>query len=905
MPELDANWWQIIDPYLDQALGMQDSERAAWLASLRQENPTLAAHLETLLHERHALTEEGFLERHTTTLFGEPALPGSAIGAYTLVSPIGQGGMGSVWLAERNDGRFERQVAIKFLRIPLFNRGGEERFKREGKILGRLAHPHIAELVDAGVSPTGQQPYLVLEYVDGKPIDQYCDEHRLDVESRIRLFLSVLAAVAHAHANLIVHRDVKPSNVLVRTDGQVKLLDFGIAKLLEEEAGSGSATSLTSEGGVLTPEYAAPEQVTNEPITTATDVYALGVLLYLLLTGQHPAGPGPHSPADLVKAIVDIEPPRMSEVVRAAPTDKLCRLLRGDLDTIVAKALKKNPQERYISVTALADDLRRFLTHQPIGARPDTFAYRTSRFVRRNRLVVALATVALMASIAGLLGTTIQAHSARVQWDFALRQLSRAEAINDLNSFLLSDVGSPGETFTVNELLGRAEHIVGRQHSENDANRVDLLIAVGRQYRLQDEDQRSRRVLEQAYQLSRGLSEPSTRAKASCALGAVLARGLDLPRAEILVQEGLRELPDEPQSSLDRIFCLLCANEVASEHGAAQQSVALVQAAQRLLRQSPLRSELHEFEILTHMATAYRMAGKHSDASDVFRQASLLLVSLGRDDTQNAATLYNNWGNALIQLGQPLEAERVFRRSIAISSSGEQEQRVSPLVLINYARALRDLARFAEAADYAERGYAEAQRTGDERAINFGLSLLATIYRGLGDLTRAAGMISEVEPRLRRVLPAGHYAFASLMSEQALLAEARGDLHTALDLANQAMTLGETTVKAGGEGSFYLPVFLLRRSDLELRLGRADEAMADAARALAVLQEAAQPGTFSSGLGLAYLARGRALRVQGKHEDARVALQSAAEQLHNSLGPDHPDTRIARQLASDPGSRPR
>ena len=309
-----------------------------------------------------------------------------------------------MWLAERSDGRFERRVAVKFIHIALMGKGGEARFKREGSILGRLAHPHIAELVDAGVSAAGQ-PYLVLEYVEGESIDRYCDHQTLVVEARIRLFLEVLEAVAHAHANLIVHRDLKPSNVLVNKDGQVKLLDFGIAKLLEGEAVDGAATLLTVEGGrAMTPEYAAPEQVTGAPITTATDIYALGVLLYVLLTGQHPAGDNLRSPADLVKAIVDSDPTRPSDVVttaknpgeeittnaarRTTTPEKLSRLLRGDLDTIVAKALKKNPRERYASVTALADDLQRYLRHEPIAARPDTLAYRATKFVRRNRVVV-------------------------------------------------------------------------------------------------------------------------------------------------------------------------------------------------------------------------------------------------------------------------------------------------------------------------------------------------------------------------------------------------------------------------------------------------------------------------------------------------------------------------------------
>jgi len=380
MSTLSPEQWQALSPYLDRALDMKDHEREEWLTSLRAENPALAAQLTSLLDEHNVLARAGFLEKSLTA--APPAasgLAGQVIGPYTLISQIGQGGMGSVWLAERSDGRFERRVAVKFLNVGLVAHGGEDRFKREGSILGRLSHPHIAELVDAGVSP-GSPSYLVLEFVEGEHIDRYCDRHRLDVEARIRLFLDVASAVAHAHANLIVHRDLKPSNVLVNERGQVKLLDFGIAKLLEGEAQDGAATLLTVKGGrAMTPEYAAPEQVTGAPVTTATDVYALGVLLYVLLTRQHPVGSGPHSPADLIKAIVDTEPRRLSDIVtsfaadqetatanatrRTTTPDKLSRLLRGDLDTIVAKALKKSPRERYSSVAALADDLARYLKH--------------------------------------------------------------------------------------------------------------------------------------------------------------------------------------------------------------------------------------------------------------------------------------------------------------------------------------------------------------------------------------------------------------------------------------------------------------------------------------------------------------------------------------------------------------
>jgi serine/threonine protein kinase len=409
---LSPDEWQALSPYLDEALAMTEDERAAWLSSLSQQDPALAAQLGELLDEHRVLAQEGFLEKARFALPNATGLAGQTLGPYTLISQIGQGGMGRVWLAQRSDGRFERQAAVKFVSIALTNRATEERFKREGSILGRLTHPHIAELLDAGISADGI-PYLILEYVDGVSIDQYCDQHKLDVEARIRLFLDVLSAVAEAHANLIVHRDIKPPNVLVRKDGQVKLLDFGIAKMLAQEGEeSSAATVLTMEGGgALTPRFAAPEQVTGAIVTTATDVYALGVLLYLLLTGQHPAGADLHSTANLVKSIVEVEAPRASGTALAGSTaaeklgttpEKLRRQLSGDLDTILGKALKKNPQERYASVTAFAEDLRRYLKHEAISVRPDTFTYRTTKFLRRNRTVVTLISVAIALVIGSL-----------------------------------------------------------------------------------------------------------------------------------------------------------------------------------------------------------------------------------------------------------------------------------------------------------------------------------------------------------------------------------------------------------------------------------------------------------------------------------------------------------------------
>ena len=385
---LDPARWQAASSYLDEALELDEQSREAWLAALGEREPAVAADVRRLLEQHRALAGERFLEGTAPPPIAPQAFAGLSVGAYTVLDAIGQGGMGTVWRAERNDGRFHRIAAIKFLNVGHMGQRGQERFTREGRILARLTHPHIAQLVDAGMSTWGQ-PYLVLEYVDGEPIDRYCDRARLDLAGRVRLFLDVASAVAHAHSHLIVHRDLKPSNVLVTAAGDVKLLDFGIARLLDDQDPLTPATLTRDGGAAMTPAFAAPEQITGAPITTATDVYALGALLYLLLTGTHVTGDTTQSPADLVKAIVEAEPRPMSSFPGAD--------IPSDLETIVRTALKKQPVERYASVAAMSADLGRFLRHEPIAARPDTLVYRTGKFLRRNRVPVSAAALALAA----------------------------------------------------------------------------------------------------------------------------------------------------------------------------------------------------------------------------------------------------------------------------------------------------------------------------------------------------------------------------------------------------------------------------------------------------------------------------------------------------------------------------
>jgi len=819
--------------------------------------------------------------------------------------------MGSVWLAERIDGRFERKVAIKLLNAGLVGWDAEQRFRREGNVLARLTHPHIAQLLDAGVAPNGR-PYLVLEHVDGEPIDAFCDRNRLAIDDRLRLFIDVASAVSHAHGRLIVHRDLKPTNVLVTTGGEVKLLDFGIAKLLDDE--SRGAAALTRDGSAaLTPEWAAPEQVTGDAVSTATDVYALGALLYLLLTGLHPAGDRLRSPAALVKWITDVEPACPSSVAtcddavapasarawrRAMTPQRLESTLRGDLDTIVGKALKKSPAERYASAAALADDIRRYRGHEPIAACPDTFRYRAGKFVRRNRAIVSLAMLAGVATIAGVVGTLHQAGTARSQRDFALRQLAHAVAVNDLNEFLLSDAAPSGERFTVEDLLRQAERIVDGQHGDDEI-RTGMLIAIGLQYWMLDEDQRARQTLEQAYVQSRSIAEASIRGRAACALASALGRSVDFVRAEALLSEGMAELPNDSEHALDRMFCLLRGGAVAREAGWADVALQRAEGARRELERAPLRSRMLELRVLMDLAETYRASGQPLAASAVFERAATLLAELGRAKTATAGTLFNNWALALYRLGRPLDAERILRRAIDLSRADTTDRAVSPMLLVNYGRVLNELKRLDEAASFAERGYARALEAGQEVVVNQSLLLRSGIYLDQGRLADAATLLDQVEQRLRTQLPPGHIAFGSLSSERGLLAQARGEPHAALDLTNRAIEIVKSSVQSGGQGADVVPLLMLRRSGIELDLQQYAAAALDAKAAVDQLRIETPTGSSSATLGRAYLALSRALAARDGRDAARAALQAALEHLEATTGPDHPYVIATRALLDE------
>ncbi|MGE3618062.1 MAG: serine/threonine-protein kinase [Gemmatimonadales bacterium] len=401
---MEPETWEALGTIFYEALSLAGTARQEYLDEACRDQPALRAEAEALLasHEAIGGSEDDLLAQLPTARLGG-LRDGAQLGPYRLEELIGQGGMGEVFRAVRTDHEFDRQVAIKILRPGRTSEEMVRRFRLERQILARLEHPNIAALIDGGVTDTGQ-PYLVMQYVDGTPITRYADDHRLSTTERLRLFLVVCEAVQFAHRNLIVHRDLKPANILVTDDGQVRLLDFGIAKLLDPAETDADAQT-TGSLLLLTPEHAAPEQFLGDPITTSTDVYGLGVLLYELLTGIRPFQTIPR--AELHRAVCEREPARPSfaagaavpglagddpvarAAMRRAEPAGLSHALVGDLDAIVGMAMRKEPARRYESAGQLAADVARYLAARTVLARPDTWAYRTRKFVGRNRWAVA------------------------------------------------------------------------------------------------------------------------------------------------------------------------------------------------------------------------------------------------------------------------------------------------------------------------------------------------------------------------------------------------------------------------------------------------------------------------------------------------------------------------------------
>ncbi|HEV7516460.1 MAG TPA: serine/threonine-protein kinase [Thermoanaerobaculia bacterium] len=738
--------WRLVSPHLDQVLELSFEERQRYLADLASEDPALATDLELLLGEERALRDEKYLEHDAQDLLVESHLVGQVFGAYALVEPLGAGGMGSVWLARRNDGRFEGTAAVKLLSAALLGVEGASRFRREGTILARLKHPHIAQLIDAGVSAAGQ-PYLVLEYVPGEPIDRWCAHQTLDIASRVRLFLDVLAAVAYAHSHLVVHRDLKPSNVMVSTEGRVKLLDFGIAKLLQGDGEDGPPTAVTQEaGGAFTPAFAAPEQILGERATTATDVYALGALLYLLLAGRHPAGPPGTPAAALLRAILTTDPDRPSDVVH---DPRLRRELRGDLDTIVAKALKKRPEERYASVTALAEDLRRYLAQEPIHARPDSWAYRTGKFVRRNARSLAAAAAAVLTLVAVVAFYGIRLADER---DRQLRAARKAAQVSEFLTGLLTQA-DPFEAAgqrepTVQSLLDLGATRMRKDLAQQPELRREMLTLLGRIYERRGAYERALPLLDEAVALGRTLGPSRELARSLNDLGVAQAQKAEWAAARATLEEALgmrRRVLGEGHPEVAVTESEL--GRVLFDQGRLGEAEAHFRKALAIRRKALGPADHETATSMSDLGLLLRDKGDRADAEALLRESLAVTRKTRGPQHPDVATALANLALTVNERGDPAAAEPMFREALAIGQASlGKDHPDNAQRLANLAGALRLEGKLAEAEARGEEALAISRPAygRDHPAVARQEVSLARIYLDQGRPAAARSLLLHV-----------------------------------------------------------------------------------------------------------------------------------------------------------------
>ena len=873
----DPRAWSRIEALLDAALDLDPADRPALLERECARDHALRARVEALIAA--ADTAGSFLEQPVHALAAglihemastEPALAGmpppfERVGPYRLLGELGRGGMGAVYLAERDDDQFRRRVAVKLMQ-PAAAHDLTHRFLAERQILASLDHPNIARLYDGGTTDGGM-PYLVMEYIGGRRLDVYCDENRLPVADRLALFDTVCAAVQFAHQNLVVHRDLKPGNVMVADDGTVKLLDFGVAKLLDPADSAGA--DLTRTGALpITPAYASPEQLRGEPVSTATDVYALGVLLYELLTGRPPYDVSGRTPAEVERVVSEQEPAAPSAAVgaggagvglaaqqRRTTPDGLRRRLEGDLDTIVLVALRKEPGRRYASVHHLRDDLRRQRDGLPVSARAPTLTYRTAKFLRRHRVAVATGAVVLLSLLGGLAATTWQAR-------VASREARRATEVRDFLVALFASAdpdSTRGRTLTVAELLDRGAARLDSGLAAEPALRADMLGVVGTIYRELGLYGRARPLMEEALSVRRALGLTDIAGSAGD-LAAVLHAQGEFEEAEPLAREALasrRGRADTPPSELagslaDLATILSNRGETAAADSLYREALAI---ERRVGNRAGLATKLSDY------GTALWRAARYEESQRALEEAHALLLEVYGEEHTRVATARLNLATTVMELGDYARAEQLLIECLDLRKKLLSEQH--PHVAVTYNN-LGDLYQRTGRLEDAENAHRQAHaiylaalggahpdvanslnhigvilyfrgRYGDaaatfEQVLPVWRATYGPRHRNvfhalnnLGASLRAAGLLPRAEEVLRETLALRREEFgdehpdvAQSLNQLALVLAQRGDDAEAETLMRQAIAMWRETLHdehpTVADGLVGYGLFLLERS---------------------------------------------------------------------------------------------
>ncbi len=825
-----------IESVFEQALDLPAEERTAFLEEACGADDSLRHEVEALLVADAAAA--GFIERPPRTE-GAAALEklaempdlGRRIGPYRLLRRIGFGGMGVVFLACRDDDAYEQRVAIKVVYPDLSRPDLLRRFRVERQILATLEHPMIARILDGGSTEDGQQ-YLVLEHVEGLPIDVYCQENRLSISERLRLMRQVCSAVHYAHRHLVVHRDIKPANVLVTREGVPKLLDFGIAKLLDPESFPGEIETTGTGLRLLTPAFASPEQVRGEAITTATDTFALGILLYRLLTGRLPFGgegeprreverevceDDPAKPSDVIEGTQEIarasragagsstpSPEGVSQARQLRP-EQLRRRLSGDLDRIVLKALRKEPERRYSSAEELAEDLRRHLEGLPVGARADTWSYRLGKFLRRHRAASALAAL-LFVSLAGFaLTMALQASQIARQRDQVEAERDKAQRVVELLKEIF-EVASPGgvegETITARALLDQGMDRVTARLADQPELRAELLTTLGILYYNLALFERAETMFRQAITSQRGAhGDDLTVAETLAELANTRMSLGDFVGAEAILQESLsikRKLLESDHPGI--AWALVALGSARRGQGDHKDAERLYQEALEMQRLFSDEADPALIPFLYSVAIARQDRGDYDGAQAHYRQAYELHRRAFGEDHPDTLRYLGQIGTVLNAKGDYAAAEEIFIEAIGRQRRllGDDHPDLAGM-LVDYGSVLENRTEYDAAATlYHEASEIMRRSLGpDHPETVWSIYGLATLYERKGDLARAESYYREVLEAQRRILGDGHVELTLPLVGLGEVLRRRGDSAAAEPLLREALAIRRKALPAG------------------------------------------------------------------------------------------------------------
>ncbi len=915
--------WRKVNEMFELALSQSDGQRDSYLAEACGSDLSLREQVQALLAS-HGLRTDFLayppLEGLVADAVGDRAAPESAdngrkVGAYRLIRQIASGGMGSVWLAERADDQFRKHVAVKLIKRGMDTEEVLRRFRSKRQVLAQLEHPHIARLHDGGATEEGL-PYLVMEYIEGTPLNRYCDERRLSVDRRLELFRTVCSAVQYAHQNLVVHRDLKPENILVTGDGTVKLLDFGIAKVLAGD--EGGVITQTSQRP-MTPEYASPEQVRGGAMTTGTDIYSLGVILYELLTGVRPYRSETASLRELERSICEEEPAPPSTRLRVvsagagrdgADTRRRRKQLRGDLDTIVLKALRKEPPRRYATVEQFSEDLRRYREGLPVLARPDTFAYRAATFVRRHLAAVCSAAAVLLV-ILGFAGALIRertrAVAAKIQAEqFARDAKTEAAKANETSDFLQGmlgsidpDIAEGKDTTLLRLILDRAAQRVNSDLVGQPEVKATIHLTIANTYQsigLYDVAEPHFREALRLRQKRFGGDHVEV-CNSLCSLGDCLAKRGQLDSAEALLRQSLemarRVFGDPQQETAD---CLTALAQVLNQKGHYKEAGPL------LLESLEIRRGLHEDEPeqvakgRQDLGMWYLMMGELDAAEMELREALRIRRELWGEQDRHTCESAESLGEVLVAKGQFAAAVELFRS--VLSTQRKLLGEVHPTVAY-VSQLLGHVLHCKGDDDSAEPYLRDAVRiyrlkqSMNPRSLAGALNDWATCLTTKGDLERAEPLLREALEICRKVLPADSPDLATTIGNLAAFLATKKDYSGAEPLFREVVTIYRKQL--GEEHPFYA-MGLYNLGFILKAEGQYPEAEAMLRQSLRIRQGALGPEHLDTVICLRHLAH--VLQLEAKWTESEDYCRQGLNAGRKALGPEH---REVVQLLSQLG----